>query len=157
MASIAFLMTLSKTCRSCRRSTLQEPQRVVEVRLDADLPRGVEAAGSRDRLAEQRVDVGRLPVDLLLAREVQDALHDGAGALGLADDALDIFPLALCAPRSAARSSFRRCAYIRTTPRGLLSSWAIPAAICPMEASFSAWIRRLWFSLRSRSRFEARR
>ena len=48
-----------------------------------------------------------------------------------------------------ARSSFRMFAYIRITPRGLFSSWAIPAAICPMDASFSAWIRRLWFSFRS--------
>ena len=44
-------------------------------------------------------------------------------------------------------SSSSRCAYISTTPRGLLSSWAMPAAIWPMDASFSAWISRSWFSL----------
>ncbi len=44
-------------------------------------------------------------------------------------------------------SSSSRCAYIRTTPSGLLISWAMPAAIWPIEASFSAWIRRSWFSL----------
>ncbi len=44
--------------------------------------------------------------------------------------------------------SSRRCAYIKTTPSGLLSSWAMPAASWPMLANFSACMRvsRVFFS-----------